>query len=131
MREIYQIWCDSALGSARALWDIYYEHGDSFQARPTRGECSCCLVRGDINNNGDGPNVSDLVYLVTYMFSGGPQPPCMLATDVNGNGAGPDVTDLTYLVTSMFSGGTPLVPCGEEPPVISDSVPFGAILIAE
>lgn len=71
----------------------------------------CCDVRGDINHNGAGPDVSDLVYLVTYMFSGGPQPPCLDEADVNGNGSGPDVSDLAYLITYMYSGGPPPVPC--------------------
>jgi hypothetical protein len=72
---------------------------------------ACCVLRGDINHNGAGPDVSDLVYLVTYMFSGGPQPPCMDEADVNGNGSGPDVSDLVYLITYMYSGGPPPVPC--------------------
>lgn len=71
----------------------------------------CCQVRGDANHNGAGPDVSDLVYLVTYMFSGGPLPPCMEEADINGNGAGPDVSDLVYLVTYMFSGGPLPAPC--------------------
>jgi hypothetical protein len=63
---------------------------------------------GDINGDGapSSPNVSDLVYLVTFMFSGGPPPPQMWAADVNCNGSEtPDVSDLVYLVTYMFSGG--------------------------
>jgi hypothetical protein len=72
---------------------------------------SCCKIVSDINHNGAGPDVSDLVYLVTFMFSGGPPPPCMPEADINGNGAGPDVSDLVYLVTFMFSGGPAPVPC--------------------
>lgn len=72
---------------------------------------ACCLIRGDINHDGTGPDVSDLVYLVTFMFSGGPQPPCLQEADINGNGTGPDVSDLVYLVTFMFSGGPEPIPC--------------------
>lgn len=65
-------------------------------------------VCGDADGDGDGPNISDLVYLVTYMFGGGPPPPIMEATDVNGDGSGPDISDLVYLVNYMFQGGDPL-----------------------
>ena len=71
----------------------------------------CCDKRGDINNDGTGPDIADLVYLVTYMFGGGPEPPCMAEADVNGNGTGPDIADLVYLVTYMFGGGPAPVSC--------------------
>ena len=29
---------------------------------------------GDVNGNGAGPDIADLVYLVAYMFSSGPAP---------------------------------------------------------
>jgi hypothetical protein len=66
-------------------------------------------VCGDINGSGSGPDVSDLVFLVTYMFSGGEAPPSLAACDVNGSGGNPDVSDLVYLVTYMFSGGDSLM----------------------
>jgi hypothetical protein len=71
----------------------------------------CCWLRGDINGDATGPNIADLVFLVNYMFSGGPEPDCMEEADINGNGAGPDVSDLVYLVTHMFSGGPPPASC--------------------
>lgn len=71
----------------------------------------CCYVRGDINHNGTGPDIADLVYLVNYMFNGGPQPWCLEETDVNGDATGPDIADLVHLVNYMFNGGPPPVPC--------------------
>ncbi|HOP07786.1 MAG TPA: thrombospondin type 3 repeat-containing protein [candidate division Zixibacteria bacterium] len=71
----------------------------------------CCVVMGDINNDGTGPDISDLVYLVSYMFSGGPTPVCLDACDIDGSGSGPDISDLVYLVTYMFSGGPAPAPC--------------------
>ena len=59
----------------------------------------------DIDGNGNGPDIGDLVYLVTYMFQNGPPPPNMDAADINGDGTGPDIADLVYLVTYMFGGG--------------------------
>jgi len=73
---------------------------------------SCCSIRADINDDGSGPDISDLVFLVSYMFSGGPEPPCMLAADINGDGSPvPDISDLVYLVAYMFSGGPAPVAC--------------------
>jgi hypothetical protein len=71
----------------------------------------CCQVRGDANHDGQGPDISDLVYLVSYMFSGGPAPECIEETDANGSGGNPDITDLIYLVEYMFQAGPPPVPC--------------------
>lgn len=62
-------------------------------------------VCGDANGSGDGPNIEDLVYLVSYMFNDGPPPPVMEACDVNGNGSDPDIEDLVYLVSYMFDSG--------------------------
>jgi len=73
---------------------------------------SCCLDRGDINYDGQTADIADLVYLVAYMFNGGPEPPCMSTADVNGDGGNqPDIADLVYLVAYMFQGGDALVPC--------------------
>ena len=58
-------------------------------------------------------DISDLVYLVEYMFNGGPEPPNLSAADVNGSHAMPiDISDLVYLVDYMFTGGPepPLCP---------------------
>jgi len=68
------------------------------------------FVCGDANGSGTGPDISDLVYLVAFMFNGGPPPPVMAATDVDGIYSGtPDIADLVYLVAYMFSGGPDLI----------------------
>lgn len=63
---------------------------------------------GDIDGNFAGPDISDLVYLVDYMFAGGMAPhwPPWRA-NLNGDFNGPDISDLVYLVSYMFSGGPP------------------------
>jgi hypothetical protein len=72
---------------------------------------SCCNIVGDINHNGAGPDIADLVYLVAFMFGNGPPPPCLEEADINGDGSGPDVADLVHLVVYMFQGGPPPAPC--------------------
>jgi len=74
--------------------------------------CSCCQIVGDVDHNGSGPDIADLVYLVTYMFQNGPEPPCMWEANMNGSvNPEPDITDLVYLVTYMFQNGPDLYPC--------------------
>ncbi len=66
----------------------------------------CCNhdgIRGDANYDND-LNISDLVFLVNYLFKGGDEPPCFEEADVDKDG---DilVTDLTYMVDYLFKGG--------------------------
>ncbi|MFH1687507.1 MAG: agmatine deiminase family protein [bacterium] len=65
---------------------------------------SVSWVCGDVDGNSIGPDIADLVYLVAYMFNGGPPPPVMQAAIVNGT-TELDIANLVYLVTYMFSGG--------------------------
>jgi hypothetical protein len=81
---------------------------------------SCCV--GDRGNVDYDPediiDISDLVYLVDYMFTSGPPPPCWEEANVDGSGDGPpdgsediDISDLVYLVDYMFNGGPAPVAC--------------------
>ncbi len=74
----------------------------------------CCLgQRGNVDfDPGDVIDISDLVYLVDYMFTGGPVPPCWEEADIDGSGGDViDITDLVYLVDYMFDGGPPPADC--------------------
>jgi hypothetical protein len=66
------------------------------------------FICGDIDGDGKGPNISDLTYLVDFLFRGGPPPPVPQAANVDGIN---DVTvaDLTYLVDFLFRTGPDLV----------------------
>ena len=72
---------------------------------------TCCVgIRGNVDNDGgDNIDISDLVYLVDYMFTGGPAPECWSEANVDGGGtdnaSGIDISDLVYLVDYMFTGG--------------------------
>ncbi len=74
----------------------------------------CCVgITGDYNNDGnDEPNVSDLTYLIDFLFRGGPPADCPEESDVNGSGSTePNVSDLTYMVDFLFRGGPQPVAC--------------------
>ena len=60
---------------------------------------------GDANSDGK-LNVTDVIYLVNYLFKGGPEPNPLLAADVNCD-AKINVTDVIYLINYLFKGGPP------------------------
>ncbi len=72
----------------------------------------CCIgIRGNVDDDGgDAIDISDLVYLVDYMFIGGPEPPCFGEADMDASG-GIDISDLVYLVDYMFNGGPEPAAC--------------------
>lgn len=74
----------------------------------------CCLGdRGNIDNSpDDAVDISDLVYLVDYMFLNGPAPVCMGEVNLDGDPLDAlDISDLVYLVDYMFLDGPPPPPC--------------------
>jgi len=64
-------------------------------------------VCGDVNGSG-AVDIDDAVYLIAYIFAGGPPPFDMDIADVDCSG-GVDVDDVVYLLAYMFAGGPP--PC--------------------
>ena len=61
---------------------------------------------GDANADGD-INLADAVYLINYIFSGGPEPqPYMCVGDVNADGDA-NIADCVYLINYAFKGGPP------------------------
>ena len=65
------------------------------------------FVCGDVNGN-KAVNLADIIYLVNYIFKGGPAPVPLLAGDVNKNGQ-VNLADIIYLVNYIFKGGP--APC--------------------
>ena len=89
--------------NAKEFIQLYIPYPDS----------SCCV--GFIENVDLDPggivDISDLVYFVAFMFTGGPVPPCSESGDFNGDGI-IDISDLIHLVDCMFFGTAPcFVPC--------------------
>ncbi len=77
----------------------------------TFGTQSCCIgpIRGDFDLS-SAIDISDLVSLVSFMFSGGAASDCFEEADINGSG-GIDISDLVSLVSFMFSGGAAPANC--------------------
>ncbi len=75
------------------------------------GDCCMGAIRGNVDYDpSDAIDISDLVYLVDFMFNDGPTPPCTEEADVNGSG-GIDISDLVFIVDYMFNGGPEPVEC--------------------
>ncbi|MBI4602254.1 MAG: hypothetical protein HY721_09865 [Planctomycetes bacterium] len=61
------------------------------------------FIRGDANKD-DGVDISDSVWLLQYIFRGGPIPPCKDAADAN-NDTRLDISDPIWLLNYLFKGG--------------------------
>jgi hypothetical protein len=70
---------------------------------------TCCspYIPGDANGDGS-TDISDAVYLIGYIFAGGPAPNPLPAGDANCDGA-VDISDAVYMIQYIFVGGPP--PC--------------------
>ena len=68
-----------------------------------------CTLRGDMNCDGL-INITDMTYLIAYLFSGGLAPCLHAHGDVNCDGL-INITDMTYLIAFLFSGGPSPCPC--------------------
>ncbi len=70
----------------------------------TAGQCPCTWQVGDPDFN-HIVNISDAVYLITYVFGGGPAPrPVQMAGDADCNGIITN-SDAVFLITFLFGGG--------------------------
>ncbi|MBU1319123.1 MAG: hypothetical protein KKH67_07995 [candidate division Zixibacteria bacterium] len=70
------------------------------------GQISCTI--GDADGSG-GVDIDDVVYLIAYIFTGGPPPvEAVCCGDADGSG-GVDIDDVVYLIAYIFTGGPPPV----------------------
>ncbi|MBU8933357.1 MAG: PQQ-binding-like beta-propeller repeat protein [candidate division Zixibacteria bacterium] len=77
---------------------------------------TCCVTRGNVDNEVESTfeiTVTDLVYLMQYIFyEGSPQPPCLEQADCNTDG-NINISDLQFLSHRLFRGGPLPVGCDE------------------
>ena len=75
----------------------------------------CCHTRGDVDHSGGSTpvDISDLTFLVDYLFGSGDTPPCEEEANVDGSAShiAVDISDLTDLINYFYGGGPPPPPC--------------------
>lgn len=75
------------------------------------------FVRGDGNADGE-VNITDGIFVLNFLFLGGPSPPCPEASDANDDGE-VNITDGIYVLNFLFLGGPappdPGTSCGPDP----------------
>jgi hypothetical protein len=65
-------------------------------------------LRGDVDGN-QIINITDVIYLSNFIYSGGPPPPCPEAADVNDDRRY-DIVDIVLLYDFLFGGCGACVP---------------------
>jgi hypothetical protein len=90
--------------------DSFNGNFDAFVAKLSSSQC-CIGIRGNVDGDAaDLINVSDMTYLIAFLFSGGAPPPCFEEGDVNADEV-INISDMTYLVAYLFSGGPAPAAC--------------------
>ena len=70
------------------------------------------FICGDADNS-DAVDIDDIVFLINYIFAGGPEPAPYYQGEVDCSGS-IDIDDVVYLIAYVFSGGPiPCDGCGE------------------
>ncbi len=99
----------AAMYNEGLMWDCaprsYYVEGTDDGGAISAGDgfTYCGHTSGDLNLDGQ-IDIADLVFMVEWMFAGGPPPEILLTADLNGDG-NVDISDMVYMVDYMFMGG--------------------------
>lgn len=103
--------CDNCL-------DVYNPDQADYNGDGVGDACCCIGIRGNVDDDTTQTiDISDLVYLVDFMFQAGPESPCFDEADIDGSGAEPiDISDLVMLVDYMFNQGPEPAPCDTKSP---------------
>jgi len=98
-------------------WEMIYPDGHPFHpesidlAFEVYGVPMCNILIGDANGS-MGLDIDDVVYLIAYIFSGGPPPtPYAVASGDATCDCVVDIDDVVYLIAYIFSGGPPPCSC--------------------
>ena len=75
------------------------------ESDPSNEAMGLRYITGDANTDGE-INIADIVYLINYLFIGGPPPTPIVAGDANCDGK-TNVVDVVYLINYLFIGGPP------------------------
>lgn len=71
----------------------------------------CFVPKGDADNSG-AVSVSDAVYLINFIFAGGPRPQVEGSGDADCSGS-LSISDAVYVINFIFAGGPPSCGCAD------------------
>lgn len=98
------------IGTEKATWQFFDGLMDeikiynrAFSLEDIIEEFESGFIRGDANFDGT-INVSDAVYIINYIFAGGPSPDPLQSGDANCDGT-VNVSDAVYIINYIFAGG--------------------------
>lgn len=83
------------------------------------------FIRGDADGNAVFNGIVDALFILSFQFQGGPQPPCLEAADVDGDEEINGLLDGFYALQHQFNGGPP--PPAPYPACGADPDPAGSI----
>lgn len=111
----YSSWTafDRGLTVANSGWYQYhfrFSDGKDSVSTPIDSIYVSLSVPGDADGNGM-VNISDVTFLISYIFAGGPAPNPLQTGDENCDTI-INVSDVVYLITYIFASGPAPVPCG-------------------
>ncbi len=113
------------------FWVEMYEPPDFVQSLDlsfviTGGEEDTCANQFPGDVNGDGfIDISDVTFLISWLYTGGPNPPVPANADVNGDCC-VDQEDIDYLTAFLTTGGPAPVACTCVNPFKCDCIPGDA-----
>ena len=100
---------------AYTVFTDFQQNGNSDVFIDTTVNPSQSYLCGDADASG-GVDIDDVVYLINYIFGGGPPPVPLAAGDADCSG-GVDIDDVVYLINYIFGGGNdPCDPDGDGTP---------------
>ena len=118
--ELLQVTSSPSSSDVNPTWSplqdaIAFESNRSGNSDIWKVEICCSGIRGNANGDIDeNINISDITYLVDYLFGIplGPRPPCISEGNANGDEHNDiNISDITYLVDYLFG-----IPLGPAPP---------------
>jgi len=98
--------CSPSITQCDSMITVSYTDTTAFQYFDGARTFTDACVRGDVNESGS-INSADIIFLVNFVFKGGPEPLCNSTQgDVNCNGI-TNSADIIFLVNFVFKGGPP------------------------
>jgi hypothetical protein len=106
-----------AMGPSLTAIDAYHPAWFASNSRTLTVSAYPSFLRGDANHDGS-VSLADTLYILEYLFEGGPILPCLASGDVENNDS-VTISDSLYILAYLFEGGP--APASPFPTCTSDT----------